>query len=73
MIKECHALNIKYSAIAQPAYGARYCIEAGVEAQAETIIVYSIAPLFFNSSTILATFDSFCHTATYTHITPCHF
>jgi hypothetical protein len=46
---------------------------AGLEAQAETTIVYSIAHLFFSSSTILATFDSFCQTATYTHVTPCHF
>jgi hypothetical protein len=30
---------MKYSAIAQPAYGAKYCIEAGAEAQAATTIV----------------------------------
>jgi hypothetical protein len=57
-------LNIKYSAIAQPEYGAKYCIAAGSEAQAETTIVYSIAHLFLNSSTILAIFHSFCPIAT---------
>jgi hypothetical protein len=57
-------LNIKYSHIAQPEYGAKYCIEAGSEAQAATTIVYSIAPLFLSSSTILAIFHSFCQIAT---------
>jgi hypothetical protein len=30
---------MKYSAIAQPAYGDKYCIEAGSEAEADTTIV----------------------------------
>jgi hypothetical protein len=50
--------------MAQPEYGAKYCMAAGVEAQAETTIVYSIAQAFFSSQTILETFHSFCQIAT---------
>ena len=33
--------------MAQPAYGAMYCIGAGSDAEAATTIVYSIAPYIF--------------------------
>jgi hypothetical protein len=36
--------HMKYSAIAQPAYGAMYCSGAGSAAVATTTVVYSIAP-----------------------------
>ena len=43
---------MKYSPIAQPAYGAMKFSEAGSDAVAATMIVYSIAPA---SSKVLAT------------------
>ena len=64
---------MKYSAIAQPEYGAMYCIGAGSEALAVTTIVYSIAPAARSFSTTDATVDAFCPIATYTQITPCPF
>ena len=38
-ISACFPFSMKNSANAQPAYGARYCIDAGSEAPAETTIV----------------------------------
>ncbi len=61
---------MKYSAIEHPVYGAIYCIAAGSAAEATTTIVYSIAPDFRSSSTIRATFPSFCPIATYTQVIP---
>src|SRR2546427_423231 len=46
---------MKYSAMAQPANGAMYCIGAGSEAEASTTIVYSIASNSFSLSTTAAT------------------
>ena len=43
-------LFMKYSPIAQPAYGAIHLIGAASEAGAVTMIVYSIAPRSFSSS-----------------------
>ena len=60
---------MKYSPMAQPAYGAMYCMGALVPAPAATTIVYSMAPFFFSVSTTPAIVDSFWPTATYTHTT----
>ena len=43
MMRACFALSLKYSPIAQPAYGAKYCKGAASEAVALTMIVYFIA------------------------------
>ena len=50
---------MKYSAIAAPVYGAMYCIGAGSRREAQTTIVYSIAPAALSFSTTLATVDAF--------------
>ena len=44
---------MKYSPIAQPEYGAMYCMEAGVDAEADTMIVCAMAPC---SSSLRTTF-----------------
>ena len=55
---------MKYSAIAQPEYGAMYCMGAGSEAPATTTIVYSIAPAWRSFSTTEATVEFFWPIAT---------
>ena len=50
MHSACRPLNMKYSPIAQPAYGAIHLIGAASEAAAVTMIVYSIAPSSFSRS-----------------------
>ena len=45
---------MKNSPIAQPEYGARYCIEAGTEAEAATMIVCFIASCSSSLRTTLA-------------------
>src|SRR5438132_1683951 len=45
---------MKYSAMAQPANGAMYCIGAGSAADATTTMPYSSAPCSFNRSTTRA-------------------
>ena len=57
-------LSRKNSPIAQPEYGAMYCIGAGSEAVAATTIVYSIAPCSSSVLTTCATVDRFCPIAT---------
>src|SRR5438552_17334854 len=64
---------MKYSAIAQPAYGAMYCSGAGSAALAMTIVVYSIAPAALSTSTMLATVDSLEPIATWKHFRPLPF
>jgi len=39
----CMPLSLKYSPIAHPEYGARYCRGAASEAVAQTMMVYFIA------------------------------
>ena len=55
---------MKYSPIAQPAYGAIHLIGAASEAAAVTMIVYSIAPSSFRSSYTCATVEAFWPIAT---------
>ena len=43
MMRACFPLSLKYSPMAQPAYGARYCRGAASEAVALTIVVYFMA------------------------------
>ena len=45
---------MKYSPMAQPEYGAMYCIGASSEAVALTMMVYSIAPAWVSCSTSCA-------------------
>ena len=52
-------LNWKYSPIAHPAYGAKYCNGAGDDAAEETTMVYSIAPASSSVFTTWATVDCF--------------
>src|SRR5881409_2638298 len=52
MIRACRPVSRKYSPIDTPAYGARYCNEAGSLAVAETMMLYAMAP---DSSSILMT------------------
>src|SRR5580698_2595257 len=64
---------MKYSAIAQPEYGAMYCIGAGSEADAFTMIVYSMAPDSRSFASTARTVDAFWPIATYTQMTPVPF
>ena len=64
MQSACLPLYMKYSPIAQPAYGAMYCSGAGSDAEAETTIVCSIAPCCSSVWTTCATVESFCPIAT---------
>ena len=64
---------MKYSAMAQPANGAMYCIGAGSAAEAVKTMVYSMAPCSFRRSTTAATVEFFWPIATYTQITPSPF
>jgi len=52
------------SAMATPAYGARYWSGAGSSAPATTTIVYSIAPYCSRMATVFATVESFWPIAT---------
>ncbi len=54
----------KYSPIEQPAYGAMYCMDAGVAALAATTMVLSIAPYSSRVRTMLAMVDIFWPMAT---------
>ena len=47
-MRACLPLSLKYSPIAQPEYGARYCSGAASEAEAATTTVYFIASKRFN-------------------------
>ena len=55
---------MKYSPIVTPAYADRYCMAAGVEAEAATMMVWSIAPFSSSLRTTLAIEDCFCPIAT---------
>ena len=57
-------LSRKYSPIVQPVNGARYCIGAGSEAVAATMIEYSSAPRSSSTLTNCATVERFWPTAT---------
>ena len=48
-----------------------YCIGAGSEAVAATMMVYSSAPASWSRCTTPATVEAFCPMATYTQTTPC--
>ena len=64
---------MKNSAIAQPEYGAMYCIGAGSDAEATTTMVKSMAPDSLSRWTTDATVDAFWPIATYTQMTPVPF
>ena len=57
-------LYMKYSPMAAPAMGAMYCSGAESDAEAFTMIVYSIAPCFSSVSTRPATVEAFWPMAT---------
>src|SRR6478609_7970887 len=61
---------MKYSAMAQPVYGAMNWSGAGSEALATTTTVYSSAPASRSFSTTEATVERFWPMATYTQTTP---
>ena len=73
MISASWPWSMKYSPIAQPEYGARYCIEAGSEADAATMIVCFIASCSSSLRTTLAIELCFWPIATYTHLMPLFF
>src|SRR5882724_2181873 len=64
---------MKYSARAQPVYGAMNWSGAGSDAEATTTIEYSSAPASRSFSTTVATVDRFWPMATYTQMTPVPF
>ena len=64
---------MKYSAIAQPEYGAMYCIGAASLAVADIMIVCDIESWFSRVFAICATVDFLWPMATYIHITFCFF
>jgi hypothetical protein len=55
---------MKYSAMAHPEYGAMYCMGAGSEAEALTMIVYSIAPASRSLASTARTVEAFWPMAT---------
>ena len=64
MISASSPLSMKYSPIVQPEYGAMYCSAAGVEAEAATMIVCSIASCSSSLRTTFAIEDCFWPMAT---------
>jgi len=64
MMSASSPLSMKYSPIVTPAYADRYCMAAGVEAEAATMMVWSIAPFSSSLRTTLAIEDCFCPIAT---------
>ena len=64
MMTACMPLSRKNSPIAQPENGARYCIGAGSEAVAATMIEYSSAPCSSSTLTNWATVERFWPIAT---------
>lgn len=59
MMRQCLPLSLKYSPIAQPAYGAKNYKGAASEAVAATMMEYLSASCVFKTFTILATVDLF--------------
>ena len=55
---------MKYSPIAQPAYGAMYCKAAVSDAEATTMIVFDRAPSSSSFLTTEAIVEAFCPIAT---------
>ena len=64
MISASSPRSRKYSPIAQPEYGAMYCIAAESAAAAATMIVWSSAPFSSSLRTTLAIDDCFWPIAT---------
>ena len=64
MIRASLPCFMKYSPMAQPVYGARYCIGAESDAFAVTTTVWSIAPWRSSSATVCATLPAFWPMAT---------
>src|SRR5882672_10585347 len=62
--------SMKYSPIVQPEYALMYCMAAGTDAEAATIIVWAMAPCSASLRTTLAMVDCFWPMATYTHLMP---
>ena len=59
---------MKYSPMAHPAYGARYCMGAESAAFAATTTVCSMAPYRSSTATVWATLATRCPIATYMQI-----
>src|SRR3954467_7086257 len=68
-ISACSPLYIQCWAIAEPAYGAMYLNDAGNDAGAATIVVYSIAPASSSEAWTCAIVEPLRPMATYTHLT----
>ena len=64
MISASWPLSRKYSPIAQPEYGAMYCIAADSDAVAATMIVCASAPFSSSLRTTFATVEFFWPIAT---------
>jgi hypothetical protein len=64
MMTACMPLSRKYSPMVQPVNGAMYCIGAGSEAVAATMIEYSSAPCSSSTLTNCATVERFWPIAT---------